>query len=112
MLQIYGGVWITPDCAPQEDLNRRWQSNPVWERFSQALNRMTGTSPSKNIFENFAHLEQFTNEQGFRVEKYSMLDVLDQLTCLQPLGIDFEIAKSLLINSFVLVMSIHNTAKA
>ncbi len=112
MLQIYGGVWITPDCATQEDLNRRWQNNPVWERFAKTLNIMTGTSPAENTFENFAHLENFVNEQGFQVEKYSMLDILEQLTCLQPLGIDFDIAKSLLTDSFVLAMSIHHTSKA
>jgi len=106
LLQVYGGVWITPDLITKEDLSRRWRASPAWQRFAQTVNRMTEISATETIFENEAHVRQFVSEQGFELQAYSMLHVLNQLTCLQPLKINPAVAESLLADSFVFALTL------
>lgn len=106
LLQVYGGVWITPDFLTKKDWERRWQIRPAWQRFAEKVNRMTGTSTAENTFENFARVQNFVLQQGFWIKQYSMLDVLGELSCLQALGIDYNIAKFLLTDSFVFALGL------
>ncbi len=104
MLEIYGGVWITSDLITLETYKKRQQINPNWSKFSESINRMTGRTPSKNYFENFKHIEQFCQEQGFLCKKYNMLDIVAQLSCLESLGISVEVAESVLEGSFIFAL--------
>ena len=108
LLQLYGGVWITPDLVTKEDLNKRWKISPTWEQFELTVNKMTQTSLEDGYFDNSELVKQFVTEQGFELQSYSMLDVFEQLTCLQPLGIDADIAKSLLADSSVFALTLKN----
>lgn len=108
LLQVYGGVWITPDLITKEDLNKRWQISPSWEQFELTVNQISQTSHKDIYFDNFEHIQQFVSLQGFTFKKYSMLDVFEQLTCLQPLKINIDIAKSLLANSFIFALTLQN----
>jgi hypothetical protein len=47
-------------------------------------------------FEDLDHARQFVQEQGFQIEEFSMLEVIDRLSCLSELGIDLDRAKALL----------------
>ncbi|MGK7899229.1 MAG: class I SAM-dependent methyltransferase, partial [Xenococcus sp. (in: cyanobacteria)] len=104
MLEIYDGVWITSDLITLETHKKRQQVNPNWSNFSKLINSMTGRTPSKNYFKNWNHIEQFCQQQGFHVEKYKMLDVVTQLSCLEPLGISVEVAESVLEDSFIFAL--------
>ena len=104
MLEMYGGVWITSDLITLETYKKRQQINSSWPQFSELINRMTGRAPSKNYFDNFNQIEQFCHQQGFHVEKYKMLDIVAQLSCLEPLGISVEVAESVLESSFIFTL--------
>lgn len=106
LLQIYGGVWITPDLTARTDWSRRWQNDPILQRFSQKLARLTATSTQDTVFDHFDHIQDFVDQQGFSVEKYSTNYLLDQLTCLQPLGISLETAASLLDGLSIYVLTL------
>lgn len=106
LLQIYGGVWITPDLATKEDLDKRWKISPTWYNFEQIVNRMTETSLSDVYFDNLDLVRKFAAEEGFNLQSHNMLNVLNQLTCLQPLGIDPSVAESLLTCSSVFVLTL------
>jgi len=106
MLRVYGGVWITPDLTTLDSLGRIRQNNPALYKLGQRIDSMTGRSVTDNYFESFDHAKQFVSEQGFWIEEYSMLDVVDQLTCLSPLSIDLDVAKSLLAASSVFALSV------
>ena len=106
LLQTYGGVWITSDLATKEDLSKRWKNSPTWLKFQQAVNQMTGMSAKDTRFDNLEQVRQFAAEQGFDIQSYTMLNVLDRLTCVQPLGIDPAVAKSLLANLPVFALSL------
>ena len=67
---------------------------------------MTQTSLTDTHYENIEHVRQFATEQGFEIQSYSLLDVFEQLTCLQPLEIDADIAKSILADSSVFVLTL------
>ncbi len=47
-------------------------------------------------FETLAHAKQFFLEQGFQIQEFSMLEFLDELSCLEPLGIAADVVKPLL----------------
>ncbi|BDA72990.1 hypothetical protein RIVM261_012490 [Rivularia sp. IAM M-261] len=66
----------------------------------------SGTSVAENTFNHFAQVQSFVSEQGFWIKEYSMLDMLGQLSCLQRLSIDADVAKSLLADSFVFVLGL------
>ncbi|NEO32152.1 MAG: hypothetical protein F6K36_17305 [Symploca sp. SIO3C6] len=106
LLQVYGGVWITPDLMTKEDLSRIRGTSPALQKFSQTVRVMTGTSDKDTIFDNLDQVRQFTSEQGFQLQAYSMLNVLDQLTCLEPLGINPAVAESILTDSFVFAFTL------
>ncbi|AOX03366.1 hypothetical protein BJP34_31500 [Moorena producens PAL-8-15-08-1] len=106
LLQVYGGVWITPDLKTKEDLSRIRGNSPGLQKFSQTVRGMTATSDTDTIFDNFDQVRQFLTEQGFQLQRYSMLNVLDQLTCLQPLGINPAVAESILADSFVFALTL------
>ncbi|NES25796.1 MAG: hypothetical protein F6K41_44625, partial [Symploca sp. SIO3E6] len=105
LLQVYGGVWITPDLITKEYLSRVRGNSPAWQKLSQTVRGMTTTSDKDTIFDNFDQVRQFVNEQGFQLQRYSMLNVLDQLTCLEPLGIHPTLAESILADSFVFALT-------
>lgn len=108
LLQVYGGVWITHDLTTKENLSHRWTISPTWQKFEETVNKMTQTSLTDTHFENFDHVREFATEQGFKVNKYSLLDVFEQLTCLQPLEINQGKAKSIIADSSVFVLTLQN----
>lgn len=106
-LQISGGAWITSDLVTKQGLGRRLQADSGVQRLAQTVNQMTGTSWMDNSFDSFDQVKQFAGEQGFAVEEYSMLNVLHQLTCLRPLGIEPGVAESLLADSSVYALTLN-----
>lgn len=108
LLQVYGGVWITHDLTTKENLSHRWKVSPTWHKFEETVNKMTETSLTDTHFENFNHVQEFATEQGFKVNKYSLLDVFEQLTCLHPLEINQGKAKSILADSSVFALTLQN----
>ena len=108
LLEVYGGVWITIDLLTQEDLNKRWGISPNWLAFEQTIGKITETSIKNSYFENFERVKQFVESQGFEIQSYNMLNVFEQLTCLQPLGIDPDVAKSILANSYVFALTLQD----
>ena len=72
------------------------QSDSALGQVNQKIMSLTGRTFKENEFDNLDHAKQFALEQGFRVEAFSMLDVIDQLNCMSVLGIDLERAKPLL----------------
>ncbi len=95
ILQTYGGVWITSDFTTKEIGDMR-RMDPVIREVFEKIANSTNRSFAENEFDDFNHAYRFAQEQGFHVESFSMLDVVDQLKCLSTLGIDREHAKAVL----------------
>ena len=70
---------------------------------------MTETSINDGYFDNLVQVRKFAAEEGFKLQSYSMLNVLNQITCLQPLEIDPTVAESLLRCSYVLPLLLIST---
>lgn len=110
MLEIYGGMWITPDLNNKVQLDKIRSLSPGLQNISRTTAKITGRNLDDDdyLFENFAHVKQFAFSQGFIIDSYNMLEIIDELTCLEPLNIDVEIAKSILANAFVFVLKLQN----
>ncbi len=96
MLQQYGGVWITPDFIDTASLTQSQEFDPSLQKLLQTGTNLTGRSLVDNNFTTLEQARQFAYEQGFRVAEHSMLNVMDQLSCLKILGIDTEVVRKML----------------
>lgn len=81
VLSHYGGVWITPDLTTKQQYSMR-QTNPAIKKAFQGIANATGRSMFDNSFNDMAYARQFFQEQGFCIEEHSMMEVIDELTCL------------------------------
>ncbi len=106
MLQAYGGVWITSDFTTKAGAGQMRQNDPALRQVNQKISSWTGRSLTENEFDNLDHAKQFALEQGFRVEAFSMLEVIDQLSCVSVLGIDLERTKPLLAATPVFALTL------
>jgi Leucine carboxyl methyltransferase len=106
MLEIYGGMWITPDFNSKIEIENIIKISPSLQNFGQTVGNITGRNINDYLFQNLDHIKLFASEQGFEIESYSMIDILSELTCLKPLNIDLKIAKSMLANNFVFVLKL------
>ncbi|MEH2124572.1 class I SAM-dependent methyltransferase [Nostoc sp.] len=106
ILQVYGGVWITPDLTTFDGLNQLRQISPGLQRLNQTASNVSGRAINNYHFENIDHVKQFAYEQGFDIQEYSMLEVINKITCLKPLGIEPEIVKSMLAIGSTFVLTV------
>ncbi|MBW4554058.1 MAG: class I SAM-dependent methyltransferase [Aphanocapsa sp. GSE-SYN-MK-11-07L] len=104
LLQIYGGVWITSDLVDLESLHRRREISPALRQVGAMIARISDRSKTECYFDTFEQVQQFAHQQGFQIQHQSMLNIMPQLTCLQPLGINPKIAEALLADSFVFTL--------
>jgi len=110
LLQIYGGVWVTPDFVTVEAINRRKQISPNLEKISQMVSRLSDRPIGDTYFQDSQDIEDFIANQGFKCERTPVLDLiyqqLEQLTCLKPLNLDPINAEAILADSFVYSLSL------
>lgn len=108
-LKLYGGVWITADLITKEDSRRLREASGSIQRLDQALQAIAGRGISHSHFVDRDHLLQFADEQGFCVEEFSLLNVIDQLTCLEPLRINFDVAKAMVSTRSIFALTLKST---
>ncbi len=96
ILQTYGGVWITSDFITKTGAGQLRQRDPTLQQINQNIVSSTGRAFSENEFDDLDHARQFAQEQGFQTEEFSMLEVINQLSCLSALGLDLDRAQALL----------------
>ena len=106
LLQTYGGVWITSDFTTKGGSSQLQQSVSGLRQLNQKIGSSTGRTLPENEFDDLDHAKQFAQKQGFRVEEFNMLDVIDQLRCLSALGIERDFAKVLLTVTPVVALTL------
>ncbi|MBN3938401.1 class I SAM-dependent methyltransferase [Nostoc sp. NMS9] len=109
ILQVYGGVWITPDLTTFDGLNQLRQISPGLQRLNRTASNVSGRAINNYHFENIDYVKQFAYEQGFNIKEYSMLEMMNQITCLKPLGIEPEVVKSMLAIGSTFVLTLCNS---
>ncbi|BBD69367.1 hypothetical protein NIES4072_33020 [Nostoc commune NIES-4072] len=106
ILHSYGGVWITPDFIDTGSLVRSQQDDSDLQKLLQTGTNLTGRSLVNNNFGTLDQARQFVYEQGFRVTEHSMLNVIDELSCLEILGIDPEVVRRMLAAQSVFALTL------
>ncbi|MFN6569909.1 class I SAM-dependent methyltransferase [Dendronalium sp. ChiSLP03b] len=107
MLQHYGGVWITTDIVTKERQLQMQGHDLAMQNFYQTIANTTGRSILNNTFNNMEHAKEFILKQGFCIEEYSTLEVIEELTSLQRLGVTPESIKPLLATMPVFVLTLN-----
>ncbi|MDF5711950.1 MAG: class I SAM-dependent methyltransferase [Nostoc sp. S4] len=106
MLHRYSGVWITSDFIDTGSLMRSQQDDSGLKKLLQAGTNLTGRSLVNNNFGTLEQARQFVYEQGFRATEYNMLKVIDELSCLEILGIDPEVVRRMLTTQSVFALTL------
>jgi O-methyltransferase involved in polyketide biosynthesis len=102
MLSSYGGVWITSDLTFIAGLR---QNDPAYLEQVKRGTAFTGRSLDHD-FQTIEQARQFADEQGFHVAEHSVLDVMNQLSCLEILGIDTAMVRKMLTEQYVFAMTL------
>ncbi len=95
LLQIYGEAWITPDLTTKA-IGQMRQQDPVIRQVFEKIARSTDRTFAENELDDLDHVYRFAQEQGFQVESFSMVEVIDQLKCLFTLEINRNLVKLIL----------------
>lgn len=93
VLQRYGGIWITPDISLRD---KDPHAGTAMQHVGAEIERLTGVSFAANVFDDAGHAQTFFEEQGFSVEAHSFMEVLDELTSPDALGISHEATVALI----------------
>jgi O-methyltransferase involved in polyketide biosynthesis len=109
MLQRFGGVWITSDFTTKLRQEGLYDSNPGIKDLFRAIGQLTGRSLEETGFRDRAQVDDFIAQQGFQVEEISLLDVFDELTCLQPLNIPPASVKPILTATHVFALTLKSS---
>ena len=85
VLEIYGGIWITPDVIIREtgstsNTQEQIQKNAV----------LVGINTEANLFENWEEAESFFTEQGFQIETHDFNELREPLLSPGKLGLSQE----------------------
>jgi O-methyltransferase involved in polyketide biosynthesis len=75
LLQVFGGVWITPDITLKTGLAKENKFISIIEN----TKKVTGVDINQNAFENQDEAKKFFERLGFKVEVHSFLEVEDEL---------------------------------
>jgi len=104
LLEIYGGVWITPDITLKKLLDT--QNKTTMPGKNAEIIKKTGIDYTENRFENEAEAKKFFESFGFLVEKHRFLEVEKELTSPKRLKLSEKEVKEMIKSSAVFVMKI------
>jgi O-methyltransferase involved in polyketide biosynthesis len=107
ILQTFGGVWITPDLTTRTWREGMEKNDPTFQPINQKIASSTSRSLVDYQFDDLPHVEKFAGDLGFKVQRFDMVEVLDDLQCLQAIDLDRDAAKSILqsISTFALTVA-------
>jgi hypothetical protein len=109
VLRTYGGVWITPDFIDTAKFSRTLQNDPNLQKLIQTGTNFTGRSIVDNNFATPEQARQFACEQGFGVVEYSLLNVINELSSLEILGVDAEVVEEMLATQSVFALTLEQS---
>ncbi len=96
ILQTYGGVWITPDFTTKIGAEKMGKLDYAFQPVRQKIASLTKRSIAENEFDDFEHVKQFVQEQGFQIEEFNMLEMLNQLKSVLILRINLARTQAML----------------
>jgi O-methyltransferase involved in polyketide biosynthesis len=90
LLARFGGVWITPDVSTKQNWDTFRRIDKRMQQRVQAVSSATERSLYDNLFNDKNDVQQFFTSAGFKIEEYSYLHVLGELSSLKHLNFDRE----------------------
>ncbi len=104
ILKKYNGVWITCDVTPKKFIQK--QDNFIPD-FNNNLNIVTSRNNITDRFENIEQINKFMKDIGFNsVEIHKFIEVKDELSSFDILGIDKNSTDEVLDSAIVAVIKI------
>ncbi len=90
LLARYGGVWITPDVNTKEIWDKIRGIDKRMQERAETIASATERSLYDNLFIDNHDVQQFFTSAGFKIEEYSYLHILDELSSLKRFNLDRE----------------------
>jgi O-methyltransferase involved in polyketide biosynthesis len=105
LLRLFGGMWITPDLSLRPQSAFGLSGERRRDQFAR-IERMTGIDVAKNYFENEEAARVFFEDLGFRIERHSFMEIVDELVSPQRLRLSSEQVEKEIGGLAVLVMKL------
>jgi len=90
LLARYGGIWITSDVNTKQTVNKFRHIDKHMEQRVQAVSSATERSLYDNLFIDKNDVQQFFTSAGFKIEEYSFLHALDEISSIKLMNLDRE----------------------
>jgi hypothetical protein len=90
LLARYDGVWITSDVNTKQRWDTFRRIDKHMQQRTQTVSSATERSLYDNLFIDNHDVQQFFTSAGFKIEEYSFLHVLDELSSLKRINLDRE----------------------
>ena len=90
LLASYGGVWITTDVNTKQRWDTFRRIDKRMQQRVQTISSATERSLYDNLFIDNNDVQQFFTSAGFKIEEYSYLHVLDEISSLKRFNLDRE----------------------
>ncbi len=85
------GFWITTDFMIRDRLS---DNETARKNLIGNINNATGRTMRDNMFEDEKEIERFLDATGFRFEKISQVNLIDELSCLNNPNVDLDKEKA------------------
>lgn len=103
LLELFGGVWITPDITLRTVLNvASTEDRDQIEKVGQ----LVGINIDQNRFENVDEAQKFFEDLAFTIERRRFTEVMDELVSPARLGQTRQQVEALIGGAYVFVMRI------
>ena len=98
LLEIFGGVWITPDIEPLDDNRQRL-------RRQQSMG-LCGVNVEENLFANLAETRKFFEDLGFTIQAIELKEMAEELVSPERCGFSVQQTNEALENKITFVMTV------
>jgi O-methyltransferase involved in polyketide biosynthesis len=96
LLTERGGIWITPDVMPLEQLEGMIRMNPTLVETMRTFSVIVGRDIRSNFFSTLEEAERFFMEIGFKITRWSQREVVPRLSSPDRASIDTNKINALL----------------
>jgi O-methyltransferase involved in polyketide biosynthesis len=106
LLERHGGVWLTPDFTSTIGMSPSKINDTGFNQTLDSLKVLVNKTLTVNAFETSEEAREFLKDLGFTVKENQLINVLDELSCVDKLNLNPELVKRQLANRSIFIISV------
>jgi hypothetical protein len=106
MLERHGGVWLTPDFTSTIGMSPTKVNDSGFNQTLDSLKTLITKTLSENAFQTSEEAREFVIELGFKLKEFQIIDVIDELSCVNKLNLNRELVEKQLNNRSIFILTV------